>query len=276
MSTATLSRPRQKREELAAQLEQGVAALRDSEHFQHWLDTAARFHSYSWGNQLLIGIQRPAASRVAGYRAWQGMGRQVLKGEKAIKILAPTFFRKGCNCAGDCECRATEAVRFRSVSVFDIAQTDGEALPEIVTLVSGNGKGLTPALETLARTEGLTVDRDPANSQNGANGWYSHERSLIWVRPDVDDAQAAKTLAHELAHHFAEHKINGHCREEGEIIAESAAYIVLNHFGIDAAGYTFGYLASWSSDNPKLFREKLAEIQKASATIIDKLEECQR
>ena len=276
MSTSTLSRPEQKREELAAQLEEGVAALRDSEEFRRYLDVAARFHSYSWGNQLLIGLQRPDASRVAGYRAWQGMGRQVLKGEKAIKILAPTFFRKACNCAGDCECRATEAVRFRSVSVFDIAQTDGDALPEIVTLLSGDGLGLTPALETLARAEGLTVDRDPANTQNGANGWYSRDRSLIWVRPDVDDAQAGKTLAHELAHHFAEHTINGHCREEGEIIAESAAYIVLNHYGIDAGEYTFGYLASWSSDNPKLFREKLAEIQKASATIIDRLEECQR
>ena len=276
MTNPTLSRPEQKREELAAQLEQGVAALRDSEEFKRYLDVAARFHSYSFGNQILIGMQRPDASRVAGYRAWQGMGRQVLKGEKAIKILAPTFFRKGCNCAGDCECRATEAVRFRSVSVFDIAQTDGDALPEIVGLLSGDGLGLTPALETLARAEGLTVDRDPANAQNGANGWYSRERALIWVRPDVDDAQAAKTLAHELAHHFADHKVNGHCREEGEIIAESAAYIVLNHFGIDAAGYTFGYLASWSSDNPKLFREKLAEIQKASATIIDRLEERQR
>ncbi len=277
MSTSTtLPRTHQKREELTAQLEAGVAALRESGEYQHWLDTAARFHHYSFGNQILIGMQRPDASRVAGYRAWQGMGRQVLKGEKAIKILAPTFFRKACNCRSECECRATEAVRFRSVSVFDIAQTDGDTLPEIVTLLSGDGLGLTPALETLATAEGLTVSRDPDMARNGANGFYSRERQLIWVRPDVDDAQAAKTLAHELAHHFAEHKINGHCRDEGEIIAESAAYIVLNHFGIDAAGYTFGYLASWSSDNAKLFREKLAEIQKASATIIDKLEECQR
>ncbi len=275
MTSTTLSRPNQKREELAAKLEQGVAALRDSEEFKRYLDVAARFHSYSFGNQILIGMQRPDASRVAGYRAWQGMGRQVLKGEKAIKILAPRFFRKACNCAGSCECKATEAVRFRSVSVFDIAQTDGEALPEIVSLLTGDGLGLTPALETLARAEGLTVDRDPANAQNGANGWYSRDRSLIWVRPNVDDAQAAKTLAHELAHDFAEHTVNRHCREEGEIIAESAAYIVLNHFGLDAAGYTFGYLASWSSDNPKLFREKLAEIQRASATIIDRMEECE-
>lgn len=276
MSTATLSRPQQKREELTAQLEQGVAALRESQHFQHWLDTASKFHSYSFGNQILIGMQRPDASRVAGYRAWQGMGRQVLKGEKAIKILAPTFFRKGCNCAGDCECRATEAVRFRSVSVFDIEQTDGEALPEIVTLLTGDGLGMPEQLMNLAKAEGLTVDRDPTNAQNGANGWYSRERSLIWVRPDVDDAQAAKTLAHELAHHFAEHKVNGHCREEGEIIAESAAYIVLNHFGIDAGGYTFGYLASWDTDDSKQFKAQLGQIQKTAATIIDRLEEAQR
>ena len=265
----------QKREELTAQLEAGVAALRESGEYQRWLDTAARFHSYSWGNQLLISIQRPDASRVAGYRAWRDMGRQVCKGQKAIKILAPTFFRKGCDCGDACECRATEAVRFRSVSVFDVAQTDGAALPEIVTLLAGDGLGLTPALAALASAEGLAVDRDPANARNGANGYYSRDRALIWVRPDVDDAQAAKTLAHELAHHFAEHKVNGHCREEGEIIAESVAYIVMGHFGIDAGGYTFGYLASWTPDNPKLFREKLGEIQRAAATIIDKLEEYQ-
>ncbi len=275
MTTSTLSRPQQKREELTAQLEQGVAALRDSEEFKRYLDVAARFHSYSFGNQILIGMQRPDATRVAGYRAWQGMGRQVLKGEKAIKILAPTFFRKGCNCGDTCECRATEAVRFRSVSVFDIEQTDGEELPEIVELLAGDGLGLTPALAALATTEGLTVDRDPANARNGANGWYSRDRAVIWVRPDVDDAQAAKTLAHELGHHFAEHKVNGHCREEGEIIAESVAYIVLQHFGIDAGGYTFGYLASWDTDDDRHFKAQLSEIQKTAATIIDKLEECQ-
>ncbi len=276
MTTSTLSRPRQKREELTAQLEQGVAALRESDRFQRWLDTASRFHSYSFGNQILIGIQRPDASRVAGYRAWQGMGRQVLKGEKAIKILAPTFFRKGCNCGDACECRATEAVRFRSVSVFDVEQTTGEPLPEIVTLLTGDGLGLPERLEAIATAEGLTVDRDPANAQNGANGWYSRERALIWVRPDVDDAQAAKTLVHELAHHFAEHNVNGHCREEGEIIAESCAYIVLSHFDIDAGGYTFGYLASWDTDDDRHFKAQLAEIQRTAATIIDRLEECQR
>ncbi len=276
MTTATVPRPQQKREELTAQLEQGVAALRESDEYRHWLDTAARFHQYSWGNQLLISIQRPDASRVAGYRAWQGMGRQVCNGQKGIRILAPTFFRKGCNCGDACECRANEAVRFRSVSVFDIEQTDGAALPEIVTLLAGDGLGLPQRLEALADAEGLTVDRDPANARNGANGWYSRDRALIWVRPDVDDAQAAKTLAHELGHHFAEHRVNGHCREEGEIIAESVAYIVLRHFGLDAGGYTFGYLASWDTDDDKHFKAQLAEIQHTAATIIDRLEECQR
>ncbi len=275
MSTPTLSPPSHKREELTAKLEAGVAALRESGEYQRWLDTAARFHSYSFGNQILIGIQRPDASRVAGFHAWKGLGRHVLKGEHGIRILAPTRFRKTCECGDACDCRATEAVRFRSVSVFDVGQTDGKALPEIVTLLAGDGRGLTPALQALATAEGLTVDRDPANGHNGANGWYSRDRALIWVRPDVDDAQAAKTLTHELAHFFAEHDVNGHCRDEREIIAESVAYIVLQHFGIDAGGYSFGYLAAWSLDNPKLFRAKLGEIQRVAATIIDKLEECQ-
>ena len=242
MTTATLSPPAQKREELADKLAAGVAALRDSDEFKRYLDVAARFHSYSFGNQILIGLQRPDASRVAGYNTWRGMGRQVVKGSKAIRIIAPTFFTKRCQCSGSCECKATEAVRFRSVCVFDIAQTDGKPLPEVCSLLTGDGLGLTSALTTIADAEGLTLSRDPGMA-NGANGYYSRERSLIWVRPDVDDAQAAKTLAHELAHHFAEHTVNGHCREEGEIIAESAAYIVLSHFNLDAAGYTFGYLA---------------------------------
>ena len=89
MTTSTLSRPQQKREELADKLAQGVAALRDSEDFKRYLDVAARFHSYSFGNQILIGMQCPDASRVAGYRTWQGMGRQVRKGERGIRILAP-------------------------------------------------------------------------------------------------------------------------------------------------------------------------------------------
>lgn len=272
MTTATLTRPDQKREELADKLEQGVAALRDSEQFHRWLDTASKFHSYSFGNQLLIGMQRPDASQVAGFRAWQGMGRQVRKGEHAIKILAPTFFRKGCACSGDCDCPSS-AVRFRSVCVFDVSQTAGEPLPEIVSLLTGEGLGLPERLEALAKAEGLKVDRDPDNARNGASGWYSRSRALIWIRPDVEDAQAAKTLAHELGHHFARHADNGHCRDEREIIGESVAYIVLNRFGIDAGAYTFGYLAGWSLTDPKLFRSKLAEIQKTAATIIDRLEE---
>ena len=271
MTTATLTPPAQKREALAARLEEGIAKLRDSGEFQRWLDTAARFHTYSWGNQLLISLQRPDASQVMGYSGWKQVGRQVCRGEKAIKILAPTFFRKSCRCSGDCDC-PSNAVRFRSVNVFALEQTDGEPLPEIVTLLTGDGLGLPQRLEALAVAEGLTIDRDPDNARNGANGWYSRTRKLIWIRPDVEDAQAAKTLAHELAHHLAQHEDNGHCRDEREIIAEAVAYIVLQHFGIDAGGYTFGYLAAWSLDDPKLFRSKLAEIQRTAATIIDRLE----
>jgi len=274
MTSTTLSRSQEKREEVTAQLEAGVKALRESERFQAWLDTASKFHAYSWGNQLLIAIQRPDASRVAGFQTWKDLGRHVVKGEKGIRILAPTRFRKECECSDRCKCPG-QAVGFRTVCVFDVAQTDGKPLPEIVSELEGDATGLPETLEELAKAEGLTVDRNPDTGRRapaGANGFYSRDRRLIWVRPDVDEAQAAKTLAHELAHHFADHRVNGHCREEAEIIAESAAYIVLHHFGIDTGGYSFGYLASWSMDDPKLFRQKLAEIQKTAATIIDGLE----
>ncbi|MCH8007544.1 MAG: hypothetical protein IIC91_01640 [Chloroflexi bacterium] len=272
MSSTTLSPPAQKREELADKLAQGVAALRDSEEFKRYLDVAARFHSYSFGNQILIGMQCPDASRVAGYRTWQGMGRQVRKGEKGIRILAPRPWkehRDGC-VRGKCDC-PDGGVGFATVSVFDVSQTDGDDLPAITTDLAGDDAGLWAGLASITSEEKLELDTDPDHNHGGAHGYYAPRDSRIWVDMKRPPAHRAATLAHELAHYFTND--DKPCREEGEIIAESVAYIVLGHFGIDAGDYSFGYLASWDTDDAKQFKAQLGQIQKTAATIIDRLEE---
>ena len=272
MTTSTLSRPQQKREELAAQLEQGVAALRDSEQFKRYLDVAARFHTYSFGNQILIGMQCPVASRVAGYKTWQGMGRQVRKGEKGIRILAPRPWkehRDGC-ARGKCEC-PDGGVGFASVSVFDVSQTDGDDLPELCADLAGDDAGLLAGLADIATAEGLEIDTTPDHAHGTAHGYYTPKDARIWVDMSRPAAHLAATLAHELAHYFTHD--DKPCRDAGEVIAESVAYIVLGHFGIEAGAYSFGYLASWDTDDAKQFKAQLSQIQNTAATIIDRLEE---
>ena len=272
MTTPTVSRGLLKREELADKLAQGVAALRDSAEFQRYLNVAARFHTYSFGNQILIGMQCPDASRVAGYKTWQSTGRQVRKGERGIRILAPRPWkehRDGCP-RGKCEC-PDGGVGFASVSVFDVSQTDGDDLPAITTDLAGDDAGLWAGLAEIATSEGLEIDTTPDHAHGTAHGYYAPKDARIWVDMSRPAAHLAATLAHELAHYFTND--DKQCREEGEVIAESVAYIVLGHFGIDAGGYSFGYLASWDTDDAKQFKAQLGQIQKTAATIIDRLEE---
>jgi hypothetical protein len=152
--------------------------------------------------------------------------------------------------------------------VFDISQTDGDDLPEPpVALLSGEDTAMWHSLVVIAQTERLTVDRRPGRDAGGANGWYNRTASEIWIHPDLSPVMSAKTLCHEIAHHFAAHIDT---RQEHETIAESVAYIVLGHFGIDAGDYSFGYLASWS--DLKTFRSKLADIQSIASRIIDRIE----
>ena len=160
-------------------------------------------------------------------------------------------------------------LRFRAVSVFDISQTDGADLAEPpVTHLSGDDTGLWQSLATIAQTERLTIDRKPGRGGvGGANGWYDRTGREIWIDPDLAPVMAAKTLCHELAHHHAEHIDS---RQEHETIAESVAYIVLGHFGIDAGDYSFGYLACWS--DVATFRAKLADIQMIAGQIIECVE----
>ena len=261
------------RRELVKKLERGFQQVQESDEYRSYLDTVSRFHKYSVSNTMLIWVQCPNATHVAGFHTWLSLGRHVRKGEKGIRIFAPMPYRKTVSTfdeeTEEFEEHEIGQIRFRAVSVFDISQTDGADLAEPpVTLLSGDDVGLWQTLAAVAQTERLTIDRKPGRGgAGGANGWYDRIGREIWIDPDLEPVMAAKTLCHEIAHHHAEHIDS---RQEHETIAESVAYVVLGHFGIDAGDYSFGYLACWS--DVATFRAKLADIQTIAGQIIECVE----
>lgn len=257
-------------ETLLAQLEAAVGRLQDSEGFQRYLEVQARFHQYSWGNILLILAQRPDATRVAGYQTWRRLNRYVRRGERGIRIIVPRRWRERVvNEAG--EVVEVERLAFGIGTVFDISQTEGEPLPEVaVPVLEGEeGRELYSGLAELARSEGLRVGRSGTDLPEGALGMYLPDQKEILVR-EAAPRQMAKTLAHELAHHFARPE-GARSRGEQECIAEAVAYVVCRHGGLDTGERSFPYIALWSRDKAVL-KGVLATIQQVSARIIDGLE----
>lgn len=197
-----LSRPdQQPQSDILQRFEQAVGAIQDSESFRRWLDISARFHKYSLGNQLLIALQKPEATYVAGYHAWLKMGRYVKKGERGIAIMVP-HVRKVETEQGEEEKRITS---FGTGRVFDLSQTDGEPLPmlDVPTLEGEAGGELWGRLSQVAKQEGCTVEVKPAEHFTGETmGYYLPATKAIVVR-DSFQRQKTKTLAHELGHAVA-------------------------------------------------------------------------
>ncbi len=278
--------------ELHQQITDGVAALVGSDAWRAMLDTAARFHSYSLGNLLLIGLQAPAATRVAGFRTWQGLGRQVRKGERGIAILAPCTYRpkppaeqpdgqpspaaEAGGVARPVEPAGSQVRGFRRVFVFDVAQTDGEPLPDVApVLLTGQAPaGLWDKLAGQVTGHGYTVHRGDCS---GANGYTDPATRTVRVRADVNDAQAVKTLAHELGHiecgHVADLPTYTTCRGRCEVEAESVAYIVTAAAGMDPAGYTFAYVAHWAGGDLATVRQAAETVTKAARSILRQLDD---
>ena len=274
---------------LHEQITDGVAALVSSDAWRAMLATAARFHTYSLGNLLLIAAQRPDATRVAGFRTWQGLGRQVRKGEKGIAILAPCTYRPKGDDAGESaekDAPTAEAGRdgaaprrlrgFRAAYVFDVAQTDGEPLPDEAgpALLAGEApEGLWDALAALVTAHGYTLERGTCG---GANGYTDPAGMVVRVRDDDDDAQAVKTLAHELGHiecgHVADMATYRTCRDQCEVEAESVANVIAPANGLDASGYTFAYVAGWAGGDVAKVRAAAETVTRAARTILTALE----
>lgn len=248
--------------DILQRFEEAVSAIHDSESFRRWLDVSSRFHKYSLGNQLLIAMQRPDATYVAGFNAWLKLGRHVRKGEKGVRIMVP-LARKVTNDDGEEERRVTG---FGTGHVFDVSQTDGEPLPtlDVPTLEGDAGGELWQALSRFAATEGLSVKVvPPATLPPDTMGYYVPATKDIVVGA-YSQRQRTKTLAHELGHHVA--RVDD--RAENECIAEGIAYVVCAHFGIDTGERSFPYVAAWAKEKAVL-KGILATIQTASARLID-------
>jgi antirestriction protein ArdC len=256
--------------ELHAQLEQDFAELVSGEQWAAMLATASRFHNYSAGNVMLILRQCPTATRVAGYRTWQSVGRQVRKGERGIAILAPCVYRRR-----DVDETTGEETEHRGVSgfrvahVFDVGQTDGQEIADVApALLEGEAPaGLWDALAEQVAAAGFTLERGQCD---GANGRTNYSTRTVTVRDDVDDAQACKTLAHELGHVLLhEHELTAFgCRGRLEVEAESVAYVVSQACGMATTSYSLPYVARWADGDVKVVKATAERVIRTAHAIL--------
>lgn len=276
--------PREDRlEEIQQRLATAVAELAYGDAWQRMLRAAALFHTYSSHNVLLITAQCPHAQAVAGFTTWKQLDRHVRQGEKGIAILAPVLRRTpagdthpdpdrpqpiGAPASGPSEPGEGQTRRrlsgFRVVHVFDVSQTDGAPLPEQPAPVILDGPappGLWDGLAAQVRGAGYTLTRGPLDLPHpglaGANGVTNYFDHTVTVRPDLPEAQACKTLAHELGHvllHEPLERPSGFTREQGEVEAESVAHVVAAAHGFDTTDYTVPYVTGWSGGDPALLQ----------------------
>ena len=253
-------------EEITKELEKGVKDLLASDKYKEYLDFMGKFHDYSVNNSILIFLQMPQATMVAGYQAWQNkFKRQVRKGEKSIKILAPCphkIVKETVNANGEKEEQEIKWNTFRPVSVFDISQTDGEAIPEICNDLTGSVEGYKDLIDRLVRIAPVPVSFEPIKS--AAKGYFSEAENRIVVKSEMSEDQTVKTLVHEIAHSIL-HGNDGEEKEAGrrtkEVQAESVAYTVCRMLGVNTDEYSFGYIAGWSDG------KELKELNKSMETI---------
>lgn len=273
----------EKRSAAMARLEAGIERIQTSEGFREYLKVASKFHAYSFNNQVLIWSQMPEASRVAGFHAWQDMGRTVRKGEHGIAIFAPMTFKAHDEDELGRAAIGTETTRtgFRLVYVFDISQTDGDDLPSLdYHHTQGETAGaLWVQVERTAAAQNVTIGADAEHAHGSANGYYVPRERRIWHDPALTLDGKVSTVLHELAHvlDYDAHKEEARTfdyqthRGERETVAESVAYIVADFFGLDTAEESFTYVAHWSRE-PKVLKARMSEIQKLADALINALE----
>ncbi len=265
-----------------------------SEQFKQWLDVQSEFHDYSHRNTLLIKLQCPHATRVAGYRTWLNeFDRHVTEGEKAIWIWAPIIAKKCPECGNspsyhersECEYDETPSdewtkglVGFRPAPVFDISQTEGEPLPELETEATGDGDELVPALLEVASSLEIEVEIVPPQEwahgrAKGVCQYRPDAQPLVEVRDRENQADLAVTLVHEYAHAVLHGGVNDEAeRSKRELEAEAVGYIVGRYFGLDTSGSAF-YLAAWQDEETDTILDRLQRISSTSQEIIDVVDE---
>jgi hypothetical protein len=275
-----------KTKELLSKLEIGIKETLTSDRYIEFLKVQSQFHTYSSNNAMLIYLQRPDATRVAGYNSWKKFERHVKKGEHGISILAPSPYKyeqwvekrdpktkepikdPGGNVQK--EKVTKDGLRFVKVTVFDVSQTEGKELPVICKELQGNSIQAQNIIKAIKQISEIPIIEEKITG--GAKGYFSREKNIIALNEGMSFDQAAKTLVHEYAHSTV-HKSPIFDRPTREVQAESIAYVVSNHFGLDTSAYTFEYLASWSSGRelPEL-KQSFDLIQKTSNDIINNME----
>lgn len=287
---------KQRVQELTNKLEQGLQDLFNSDSYRNYLSTMSKFHNYSFNNTLLIAMQKPDATLVTGYKAWQkNFERHVNKGEKAIRILAPAPYKIKeerdkidpvtqellLDKDGNPQKEEVEITipAFRAVSVFDLSQTDGKPIPELTAkelLSDVEGyQDMIRAVEAIS-PEPIELEEIAGDSK----GYYDREAKRIAVQENMSESQTLKTMIHEVAHsklHSKEVEQDEQMRKDRntkEVEAESVAYTVCQHFGVDTSDYSFGYIAGWSSGrDTKELRSSMDTIRRTASELITGIEE---
>ena len=275
-------------------LESGVEELFTSNRYQEFLKTMAKFHNYSFNNTMLIAMQRPDATLVTSYKNWQSMGRQVMKGEKGITIIAPAPYKKmkekevldenqrpimGTDGKPKTEKVEVTVPHFKAVTVFDIAQTSGEPIqtlaPELLTAAVQDFDSFMQAIQKISPVP-IRFDEIDGN----ANGYYHNADKEIVIKKGLSESQTLKTAIHETAHAKLHDKEIMESlgvekdRLTKEVEAESVAYCVCSSFGLDTSDYSFPYIAGWSSSREmKEMKASMDVIRKTAGEMIDQLTE---
>lgn len=258
-----------RREQARAHFEAACNELRSSEGWQRFAKARALLRGYSLNNTLLILAQRPDATTVASFRHWSELGRQVRRGERSLRIWAPSTRRERDEATGE----ETASVRtFVLVPVFDISQTDGPGLPEPPTVspLSGDSHAhLLPRLEAEAARAGYRVERR-AEMPGSAEGFVDHRSRLIALSPALEPNGQVAVLVHELAHvHGARYQDFG--RAGAEVVAETAALVALSAVRLDAGRQSVPYVAGWADAAPKELADYAEAVHAIAATLEGRL-----
>ena len=294
----TAEKPAEKLKEITDRLEQGITELFDSERYKEYLRVMSKFHNYSFNNTLLITMQKPDASLIAGFTAWKNQfQRNVKKGEKGIKIIAPSPFKIkqetekidpqtqkpviGKDGKPVTEEKEITIPAYKVVSVFDVSQTEGKELPDIaVDALTGDVEQYSDFFAALEKTSPVPIGFEKI--EGGAHGYYHLEDKRIALDEGMSELQTLKTAIHEIAHAKL-HDIDLNApkdeqqprvdRRTREVEAESVAYTVCQHYGLDTSDYSFGYVAGWSSGRELAeLKSSLETIRSAAADIINSID----
>ena len=287
---------KQRVQKLTNKLEQGLQDLFNSDSYRNYLSTMSKFHNYSFNNTLLIAMQKPDATLVAGYKAWQkNFERHVNKGEKAIRILAPAPYKIKeerdkidpvtqellLDKDGNPQKEEVEITipAFRAVSVFDLSQTDGKPIPELTAKeLLSDVEGYQDMIRAVEAISPVPIELEEIAGDS--KGYYDREAKRIAVQENMSESQTLKTMIHEVAHsklHSKEVEQDEQMRKDRntkEVEAESVAYTVCQHFGVDTSDYSFGYIAGWSSGrDTKELRSSMDTIRRTASELITGIEE---